>query len=577
MTEARRYRFALTACAVVFGLLCILPNILQWAIGPYDGITIMGGDQELYYASRMREVMDGHWMLGNVYFADKELPFLQPPLPEWIMGSIGILTGGDMVRAYLIVKFLFGMLLVITMTGAWSQLTQRPWWSLAGAMTVLCAWFLFASPSALLTAVQGKPLGSDFLRFARLTNPQVSSTLFFGSLWAILAWRRQRRVARWLLAACLTGAMFYAYPYAWSFAGAALGIVTLEAAVRRRWQEVRALLLLGVGIGIVALPWLLHQHAIGSHPAFAGLAERFGLVQTHAPIWGVWLTVLTVIGVVAGAVISPRQPDMARGLCFAGAVVMNQQLITGVTIVPHHYHWYFIAPLAILITLTLLGPPLSQRIRAWTGSGQSMLFVAVIVVAICWGVKYQWDSFAAQRSAWTRLQGAAPVLHAAAELLPADATVWADADVRELIPVYTPLNVWSALNGNIGCLCSVEELRDRYFLNLWMDGLQPEDALAQLSGPLRPILSGNIHAIHYRETAGDYAAIPDALIEAYSIAYGQFAADRARGLPLPLPLDALVLPADQLPPAALQPLLEAQPAFHDERYALWRMRDGLSA
>ncbi|TSC80448.1 MAG: hypothetical protein G01um101425_102 [Candidatus Peregrinibacteria bacterium Gr01-1014_25] len=572
--DERRWRYALATLATAYGLLCILPNILQRLdlVFPFAGIEMLGGDQEVYYAARVREVLDGNMMVGNVYNSDKSLPYAQPPLPEWLMGGVGLVLGLDVGATLLVGKWLFGTLLFLTMGGFLASLSRRPWWSLAATASVLCAWFLFASPSALWDALRGAPLSSEFLRFARLTNPQVSLTLFFASLWGMVVWMTNRRLMALLLTGVLTGASFYAYPYTWSYLLTTGGVLTLLACIRRDWRLARGLVAIGVIAAIVATPYGIHQSIVVNHPAYAGLLERFGLVHTRAPIWGVWLTALLAIGCFAPKRIG-RQWILVTALAWAGAIVMNQQLLTGVTIVPHHYHWYFIHPLAVAFVILWAGPLAQERIRHHLPHRTRGLLTAIILLmCFAWGVKLQVDSYRAQREQWGEAQRAAGVLAFLDSPALREQTVYVQDELQELTSVFSRANTLYANNITIGCLCSQEWLRDILFFELWLQGLTPADAEKRFATDLRGLLSARVHAIYYRESAGGYDRLPDTEVQERIREYRDYVA-----LPLAAkralhPMDAILLPVGSQRTPALRAMMQGGVlVYEDDVYRLWRL------
>ena len=79
------------AFAVLVGSIIVFPQIfLTIQLGnDYQGINFTQTDSENYYIARIREAYDGHLKIANAEFYEyKDLPYLQPALPEIILASL---------------------------------------------------------------------------------------------------------------------------------------------------------------------------------------------------------------------------------------------------------------------------------------------------------------------------------------------------------------------------------------------------------------------------------------------------------------------------------------------------------
>ena len=175
---------------MMFGVLCVLPNIWQRMDEkyPFAGIEMMGTDQEFYYASRIGQVLEGDWWIADPYYGTKQKNFVQPPLPEWFEGGLGLIFHLDTARTVTLVKLVLGTLLFFVMTLFFAHFTRCRWWSLFAVTAFLCAGFFFSAPQDLFSVISNPNFGGEFLRFSRLTNPLFSSLLFFLTLNAFLSW-----------------------------------------------------------------------------------------------------------------------------------------------------------------------------------------------------------------------------------------------------------------------------------------------------------------------------------------------------------------------------------------------------
>lgn len=572
---------ALIAVALLFGLTCILPNILQRvdADFPFQGVELMGTDQE-FYASRIREVQDGNVWIGDVYYSDlKHDPYVQPPLPEWIQGGIGVMLGLSIGHTVLFSKFLFGALLFASVTLFAARLFGRPWAALLGVTAALFALFLFSSVSTVLSVLSVEPIANSVARFSRLTNPQVSIIPFFLALWFFMGWRSTRRTAPLVWAGVLTGLSFYAYMYTWTYLGSVFAVLTITAVIRRDWRELKAMALLLSVILLVAAPYLFHLAQTVSHPGYGDLAMRIGMVASHRPLWGTWAVVLLVLGVVLGKTLSPAHRPVLIALGIGAFLTLNQQVFTGRALVPHHYHWYFIHPLAVItfvVAVSIGVHALSAKVRS--SAAMRATYVVLLATAIFFGVMFQVQAYGVLRSEWGEQQHRSGILRFLDDDAYNNLSVYAPGTLADALTVYTPVDVVYAVNTSNCCLTPLSRLRHVYFFEEWLAGLRTQDALAQFSGPKREDVSRRLYGIYYREKTGTYAGIPDAEIASAATAYVQYAA-------LPLceklglqPFDFFVWPKNEALPAAARSLTAGSVIlYQDAFFTLWDVRNRCDA
>lgn len=523
MSHSLRFPLAVVGLSLLFGLICVLPNIWQRfdAKYPFKGIEILGSDQEHYYAARIREIEDGHWMLGSVYLAEeKNEPFLQPPLPEWVMGGLGRLMGLSGISLILTMKVLFGTLLCAGMVFFLARFSGRPWVSLLSVSVLLFAGPMTSAPWTFLQILQGTHEMSEFLRFTRLTNPQFSSSLFFGVLFFLTLWLQSSKRAWLLTAAVGAGLSFYVYPYTWTYLLAVFGLLLIQYAWLRDWERAKWILLAYVVIAIIGLPSILHMAEVASHPAYTGLSQRFGLVHTREPVRGLWLTALLIVSAIPGWMPKATRP-LLWALAGAGILALNQQILTGVAIVPHHYHWYYIHPLAFLVCFLAVVGWIDVRTKMPVAI-RSLTLTLLVVASVIAGILFQRQSYDAVRGVWGGYQEYAGVLTFLSANTTTNDTVYANEELRELIPIYTPADVYHAGNASVGCLCSTEHLRDTYLFDLWLQGIDAVEARRTFPTTRRAAISGRLYGIYYREAEGFYEAIPDDVISSTIDAYQTF-------------------------------------------------------
>lgn len=524
-SSGNRRAFCMTTIllAGIFSILVMLPSILQRfdTAYPYQGVHILGPDAEVYYAARVREVYDGFPSLGNTFFsAPKNQPAMQPSLPEFSIATLGRVFGLDALGAFLLSKVLLSFFVFIAFTWFLIIVTGRPWVSLLSTVIALEAGALLAAPWDVPVFLFPNQASLEFLRFSRAINPQWSVTFFLVCTSLIALWIKTGKKLPLFLAALCTGTIVYAYVYAWTYFFCAVGLLSIWYFFRRDWSRVRDLVFFWIVSALVAMPYGFHLLAVTHHPFYHESSMRLGMVLQHRPfIFGVWCAVFIGLAL-ASRTLWPRTWPLLPSLGLAGFVAFNQHLVTGHYIVPHHYNWYFVQPLASIIAsafgVSIVSLLIARRNIRIAG-GVLLVVLSIVIATVQQSVAYRGVA-----SYWGDLQAVAPVLeHIAKNLQVGDVVYSQDMDILNLVPVYSSADVYNAENANL-TLVSDARSRFAYFFDLWLQGLTPADIAHDFPTTRRFMLSSRLHAIYYREAVGDYAGIPDAEVASNVVSYQDF-------------------------------------------------------
>lgn len=503
------FLLAIFLMAASFAVLVMLPTILQRydTRYAYQGIDIMGPDAETFYAARVQEVYDGFPNLGNVFYSSpKDQPAMQPSLPERSIAAIGRLIGIDGVSAFLLSKIILSFAVFLALMWLLYVITERPWVSLFSTVLVLAAGALLSAPWDIIKLLHPSDAAFDYLRFSRAVNPQWSSTFFFLDVALIALWIKKHKRLPLYFAALLSGTLVYSYVYAWTYFFTVMGLLSLWYLYLRDRRRVADLIVFWILIVFVTTPYLMHLTQLAHHPLYTESSKRFGMVLRHAPlILGVWSSVFIGLSL-ASRQFWPKTWPLLPVLALSGVIALNQHLMTGQYIVPHHYHWYFIQPLASLVacgfSLSLLSKFFHKTLRFFLSA---LLVVACVVFA---GFQ-QYSAYRVAADLWGQLQQVAPVIRYTVKNLHAGQVVYSqDVDILNLVPIYGSADVYFSGNATL-TLTSDERSRFAYFVDLWLQGLTPTDIARDFPTTRRYMLSSRLHAIYYREAVGDYAGIPD--------------------------------------------------------------------
>lgn len=513
---------AMLLMAATFSALVMLPTMLQRhdPTHVYQGVDIMGPDAEVYYAARVQEVYDGFPNLGNVFYSSpKDQPAMQPSLPERSIATVGKLLDVRAIDAFLLSKIILSFVAFLALTWLLFIITERPWLSLFSTTLVLEAGALLAAPWDITMLLDPASASFDFLRFSRAINPQWSATFFFLEVALVGLWIQKNKKLPIILAALLAGTLVYSYVYAWTYFYTVMGLLSLWYLFKRDWRRVADLMVFWVIIFFVTTPYLIHLSVVANHPLYVESSKRFGMVLRHGPaIFGVWSAVFIALSF-ASRHVWPKTWPLLPALAFAGLITLNQHVVTGHYIVPHHYNWYFVQPLGSLVAcafgLFIFGKILPAFAR---------VFLALCLVLACAAFAgfQQYTAYEAIADSWGRLQQAAPVLRYTVKNLRAGQVVYSqDVQILNLVPIYGSVDVYTSGNANL-TLASDERSRFAYFLDLWLQGVTAEAALREFPTIRRWMLSSRLHAIYYREAADDFAALPENEVSEHIQAYRSF-------------------------------------------------------
>ncbi len=507
--------------ATFFGAACVLPNILQRFDDSFDGIVIMGTDQEFYYGGRVVSVEQGDWPVANQYYSEpKDQPYLQPAVPEATIYWIGRLFGLNALTSFTVSKFFFGVLLTIVMIGAWTSITKKPWLSIVAVCTLLFANAALNAPWDILKFLETGIFSSDFLRFARPINPQWSATWFFLALWILASWIKQRATWKASLIGICMAVMLYSYVYAWSYLAATLGLLFLWYFWKREWMRISDIGIIFAWFFLLGIPYLINMWELAHHPLYAETAARQGLIHKRFAVFGAYAVAFIVASLPTRKMLPATWP-LVPALAIAGLIALNQQLITGTAIVFQHYHWYFIQPLAALLILTLIFFGIS---RFTTRNVQVLLGIILCIGTIGFGYMQQMHAYNASEAEWDAYQIYAPVFEELSSIGTKGQVVFIskeNAHARDLITVYTPLSAYMAGNAN-GYLTPTTRARDAMFFELWLEDLSLAEATERFPTDLRAFVSSRLYSIYYREFAGGYENIPDDIIDQQIEAYEEY-------------------------------------------------------
>lgn len=430
-------------CAVFVGLFMIAPQVAFFlrAGDSYRGITIQKADAELMYLARIREVLDTGKLTNPLIFEGKSLPNVPYSVAEAILAAPSYVFGVSVVQMNLVYKFLFPAALFVAIYFFSLELFNKKTWALATPFVILIGYAL-TEVGAMKSILQGGMVFDQFLQYTRPVNPQLSSLIFFLELFVLFRSQKTGKQGYYIAAAILLGLSFYIYLYLFTFLCALFGFLILLNLSKKDLTAAKLLamsLFAGLVMGSFAL---IQYYKIVSHSYYDELKVLTGVGETRKPVFGLFQGLVTIFAVGFFAIKKSLRVDV-RGifviaLLLTTVVVVNQQVITGVTVQLGHYHWYYNVPIFIVSVLWFLSELVSEK-KEWS---VRYLLLLLIGASIYVGAFIQISSYKQWESRIVKQQRYITTLEWLQKNTEPESVVLANDDLSELIPVYTVNNVF---------------------------------------------------------------------------------------------------------------------------------------
>jgi len=564
-------------------LLVILPEIYLLKDAGFSArINLLGTDAESHYLSRINEVYDGHYFLGNTYFESKNIPYLHPAGGELIEGLIGKVLNTPIYWLNIWFKFI-SVIIIFWMIHQFVFYVSKSWAGalLAPALVILGKNF-FSYPIDFFRTIFGlNTQYGSFNWFERPINPEISAIVIFGFLLCFYLFYLRKEKKYLTLSALLLGFSFYLTVFAWGFLSIFTGIFFLIDWWRNRkinWHMIG----IGVAGALLSVPYWINFWQASQNTNYAEAARRLGAIASRAPV-------LSSVSIIFVALIiffvwiyknyELRKNEAVLGISVIVAIFLgeNQQIITGQIIQPAHFHSYLAIPMLLIAGSILAVETLRCLVKE--GKIKKIVLVGFISVSLIFlmfaSFKSQVSAYENQKSIALNNQGYAPVIEWLNKNVPKGAVVEAvPQSLGEIIPVYTGLNVYYSYYAQF-YLNSFDQLEKGLFLEYKLRDLVPEVARRDFFQILRPQISSLLYGIYYRDARGGYENIPDDIVQKITDDYSAYYNKDWSETLAQYPLDYIIVDTNQdvlglLDPDLLKHLNER--AVINDRFIIFSVR-----
>ncbi len=503
-----RWRFGIIA-GLFLAVFSLYPQLKMVYLrgAEWNGHYAYNDVDEVAYASYLKALIDGRPRKNDPYTGRDDSPENPQPeslfsiqfagpytiaIPARILGipATWAMTISGAVAAFLTALAIFWLI---------GMLTQDSLFAMAGSLIVLAGGALFAGEGAIGEVVGGGFSYPYFPGFRRYI-PAMAFPAFFGLIgvvWHLIGGQRAVKAdprsgvtptpfLLIIVAAVCFGYTVFSYFYVWTTAAAWLGCLGICWLVVRPdgvWQDIKSLVLLGVGCVLSLAPyaWLLSKR---SHT----MDDVQMLVRTHAPdltrvpelISFVVLIVIAMGITMKMFALRDRATLFAVSLALTPIVVFNQQIITGQSLQPIHYQVFignYVAGLAVVFTLGLIWRTADGREKL-----PSRIALAVVALAAAgWGFVECHYTVRVLDDVNVMRDEALPVARRLADLAKNDADkhhqVVLHLGIAEAddLPTVAPQAVLWARHQHVFAGVTWDENKERYYQQLYYQGVAGRD------------------------------------------------------------------------------------------------------
>jgi len=184
-------------------------------------------DPTIYYGSKTREFMDGHWTINDPFiweYKNKPSPFnLGEMVPTAIMATLAKLVGG-IDKAFILSCFIFPPVSFLLISFLIYLATRKPWLSACGSLiTIFFFLYLKYYPflPSIINLIIKAPIHGYLSPLSGIFHPQITFPFFLATtifIWLIIMKSSYLKKIRWLFLGISLAILTYSYIFFWIYA-----------------------------------------------------------------------------------------------------------------------------------------------------------------------------------------------------------------------------------------------------------------------------------------------------------------------------------------------------------------------
>ncbi len=291
--------------ALLVGILYVTPELLIWnklhSLGkPYVAIQLTHhGDEAYGTISRFREIYDGHFPPGDLYFEGNSVtPFGPFQIMPLLMAAFIYLFGGNINLSYLFATFLLSPILFLLFYWLGKVITGNKIFSIFLSLLGVFTPMFRALPLSFQSVnLFFNNIGNYFiplvrtplakLPLGRTEDPLLTYLVFLPAIAALLLFWKKPSWKSGSLLGVLIGLMFYIYFHYWVFLAIIAGLIGGYSLVRIKKDTglfKSALVMFGALI-FVTIPYWINFFIFKNSPTAAEVTARIGVETSRAPFF----------------------------------------------------------------------------------------------------------------------------------------------------------------------------------------------------------------------------------------------------------------------------------------------------
>ena len=456
--------------ALIVGLIYILPHILFiFEEGKDYHLFFKTYEDSQFYAVRVREAYDGNYLSSDPYiFENKAKPYIRSFLSEYLVGILGRISGLSIDNLFVSGDFIFPIIIFFLLFYFLLPVVQSEPLSLLGAILIMLAEF----PDSL-TALIKLGIPNHFLTFSRPISPQFHYIFFITCLIFIYKSLANGKKGCILLSGISLGLLFYAYPYFWIYIFMGSVILYLYLLYKGEFKQIKIILFILAEALIISIPFWVNYLKLMHLPYYDEIMTRVTFQSSHHIIIPK-LSILTLVIFIAFYKKRDFKFFFLFSFLLGGLLCMNQQVLTGWTFEPEHWHFFVNKQMAVIAGIVLLDRFLKE-LRFGEKIARILLIIGLtfsITVGICTQV-YNYEQKKNMQHTQQNLYGAFIWLQNNTQK---EDVVLASDKISLLIPIHTHNNVyWSSYIFDYAN--SDKDILERFFLFARLMGMDEKEVV----------------------------------------------------------------------------------------------------
>ncbi|MBI5728789.1 MAG: hypothetical protein HY983_00895, partial [Candidatus Magasanikbacteria bacterium] len=386
--------------------------------------------------------------------------------PLFILG----LRDVSIVTAYAIGNFVGVFFLIVAIYFFVLRLAGNKWLAAATALFVIGGYTFFTQ-----YPIRVSPFTDQINIYGRPLMPYFASLFFFLFLNFLLqSLDRSEKRYVWY-SGLLFGALFYTYPYAWTFSMALLFTLGCAYGLQRNRTQLKKVVSIAMVGLVIGSPILVRISRIAQTQLGQQINYFSGILYDHSPapfskVVGVSLLLWLVF-----SMLHKDHPRRYIILCLlaSGIIAMNQQILTGRIVQFLHYFWYFVIPLAIIADLSMFWIIFRALLPR---SLQVIIFFTLLVLVYSNTIFRQYLAYFDTKSVKLYAQNYGPIIDILNEDKQPKTILSSDIFFGNIFSVYTNHDMyWSA--DAYATNTPLDRIKDAFFVYLRLNRLARRNTL----------------------------------------------------------------------------------------------------